>query len=312
MPLTDDPKTLDTANALVSTLRGAFGTPDAYRPAHAKGHLVRGAFTPTPEAASLSKAPHFNNPSTPILARFSNSTGLPLIPDTSSDASPRGLAIRFLLSEDEHKHTDIITHSTPYFPVSSGEGFLALLQAIGNGTIGAFLQDNPAAAAFVQASKPQPVSFATERYFGVNAFKFVNANGEGKFVRYRVVPEEYNVLSKEDLDGKRDSYLFDELEERLKSGSGSFKLAAQVAEDGDMTSDATVRWPEERELVVLGTLALDAYEQEDKSLEEQQRIIFDPVPRIDGVEPSDDPLLDMRAAMYLISGRIRREAKSAA
>lgn len=280
--------------------------------AHAKGHLVRGTFTPTTEAASLSKATHFNKPSTSILARFSNSTGLPSIPDTFSDANPRGLAVRFLLSEDEHKHTDIITHSTPYFPVNSGIGFLALLQAISDGTIGTFLQDNPAAAAFVRAPKPHPVSFVTEKYFGVNAFKTVNADGEGKFVRYRIVPEEYNVLSKEDLNGKSDSYLFEKLKERLERGSASFKLVAQIAEEGDVTSDATVRWPEERELVVLGTLVLDAYEQEDKSLKDQQRIIFDPVPRVDGVEASDDPLLDMRAAIYLISGRVRRAAKPVA
>ena len=41
---------------------------------------------------------------------------------------------------------------------------------------------------------------------------------------------------------------------------------------------------------------------------QQQRIIFDPIPRIDGIEPSDDPLLELRAAIYLISGRRRRQA----
>jgi catalase len=41
---------------------------------------------------------------------------------------------------------------------------------------------------------------------------------------------------------------------------------------------------------------------------EAQRIIFDPIPRVDGIEPSDDPLLELRAAIYLISGRQRRAA----
>jgi catalase len=41
---------------------------------------------------------------------------------------------------------------------------------------------------------------------------------------------------------------------------------------------------------------------------EQKKIIFDPIPRVDGIEPSDDPLLELRAAIYLISGRRRRAA----
>ena len=41
---------------------------------------------------------------------------------------------------------------------------------------------------------------------------------------------------------------------------------------------------------------------------EQKRIIYHPVPRyMEGVEVSDDPLIQVRTAVYLISGRIRRE-----
>ena len=38
----------------------------------------------------------------------------------------------------------------------------------------------------------------------------------------------------------------------------------------------------------------------------QEALIFDPIPRVDGTEPSDDPLLDPHAAVYLASGRRRR------
>jgi catalase len=41
---------------------------------------------------------------------------------------------------------------------------------------------------------------------------------------------------------------------------------------------------------------------------EQKQTIFDPIPRVDGIEPSDDPLLELRAAVYLMSGRRRRSA----
>lgn len=111
--------------------------------AHAKGRLVRGTFVPSADAASLSTAPHFNKPSTPLLVRFSNSTGLPNIPDNDGNADPRGIGIRFVLSEDYHKHTDVIAHSTAFFPMKTGEGFLEMLGAIGSGKIGEFLAENP-------------------------------------------------------------------------------------------------------------------------------------------------------------------------
>jgi hypothetical protein len=40
----------------------------------------------------------------------------------------------------------------------------------------------------------------------------------------------------------------------------------------------------------------------------QMHLIFDPIPRLAGIEPSDDPLLELRAAIYLIRGRRRRAA----
>jgi catalase len=59
-------------------------------------------------------------------------------------------------------------------------------------------------------------------------------------------------------------------------------------------------------LLELGTLVLT--EPVSDSDHEQKHIIFDPIPRIDGIDPSDDPLLELRAAIYLISGRRRRTA----
>jgi hypothetical protein len=75
---------------------------------------------------------------------------------------------------------------------------------------------------------------------------------------------------------------------------------------GDVVNDATVHWPAERKVVELGTIALA--NTVANHAHEQKQIIFDPIPRLDGIEPSDDPLLELRAAVYLISGRRRRTA----
>jgi hypothetical protein len=44
------------------------------------------------------------------------------------------------------------------------------------------------------------------------------------------------------------------------------------------------------------------------SAREQQHIIFDPIPRVGGIEASADPLFEPRANIYLMSGRRRRSA----
>jgi catalase len=43
---------------------------------------------------------------------------------------------------------------------------------------------------------------------------------------------------------------------------------------------------------------------------ELRKIIFDPVPRVDGIDPSGDPLTEVRSAIYLLSGRRRRAAQA--
>jgi catalase len=58
----------------------------------------------------------------------------------------------------------------------------------------------------------------------------------------------------------------------------------------------------------LGTLELAA--PIDNNLAEQKQIIFDPIPRVDGIGPSADPLLELRAAIYLLGGRRRRQTVS--
>jgi catalase len=254
--------------------------------------------------------------STPATVRFSNSTGIPLLPDNDPNANPRGLAVRFHLAE--HVHTDIVSHSTDGFPTHTGAEFLAFLRALASSDptnlsgspLEAFLGSHPAALAFVQTPKPAPVSFATETYFGVTAMRFTNAEGVSRFGRYRIIPEAGNAhLDDGATKAKRANYLFDEIAERVGKGPVRFKLLVQVAKREDVVDDATVHWPEDRESVELGRFELAAPVADDAR--EQKKIIFDPIPRVDGIEASADPLLELRAAIYLISGRRRRAARSA-
>lgn len=268
---------------------------------------MKGTFKASSEVKELSSAPHFNQPSTAVTIRFSNSTGLPEIPDTDPNANPRGLAIRFNLADHPKRvHTDIVIHSTPYFPTRTGAEFLEFLKALVASQPGTpsptpveqFLDSHPGAKAFVQAPKAAPTSFGKEAYYGVNAFKFSNAKGKETYFRYRAIPEagEENV-EEEALKHKAPNFLFEELPKRLKAGAISFKLMAQLAEEGDTTDDATVHWPESRPLVELGTIKVESILPDNAK--EQKSIIFDPIPRVQGIEVSNDPLRKFYIAMTL-------------
>jgi catalase len=313
MPLPSDERLIQLANDLIAQFDTLFGQHPGFRPAHAKGVLLTGRFTPSREAALLTRAPHIAREFTPVTARFSNATGLPQLPDNDPNANPRGLAIRFHLGE--HVHTDIIGHSTDGFPTRTGQELLEFLRAAaasGAGTpsptpIEKFLGTNPAALAFVQAPKPSPASFAKEEYFGVTAHRFINRDGVAYYGRYRVTPSAgIEHLDEAAVKAKDANYLFDELVERVKRGPVQFQIQVQVAEEGDVVDDATIHWPETRRLVPFGAITLTGTVPDGKA--QQRSIIFDPIARVDGIEPSADPLLELRAAVYLLSGRRRRQA----
>src|SRR4029077_8634498 len=156
MRLPSDERVVQLANELLKVFEVMFGSHPGYRPAHAKGILLKGAFTPAREAASLTRAPHIQRASTPVVVRFSNGSGLPMIPDNDPNASPKGCAIRFYMAE--HVHTDIVSHSTNSFPAKNGQEFLAFLRAVVSGKAPEFFADHPTALAFAQAPKPSPVS----------------------------------------------------------------------------------------------------------------------------------------------------------
>jgi catalase len=308
MPLPNDEKLIALSEEILKEFEKVFGPHPGFRPAHAKGTMLTGTFTPSSEAASLTRAQHATQSSTPVTVRFSNSTGIPLLPDNDANADPRGMAIRFNLAE--HVHTDIVAHSANGFPATDGAEFLEFLRAVtqeDKAKVQEFVGSHPKALAFVQSITPMPASFAKERYFGLTAMKFTNKDGVSRFGRYTIVPEAGEEhLSADAAAGKEANYLFDELTERIAKGPIRFRITVQVAEDGDVINDATVHWPAARKVVELGTIELTQSVAADAR--EQKQIIFDPIPRLDGIEPSEDPLLELRAAVYLISGRRRRSA----
>jgi catalase len=315
VPLTTDEKLLVLSREAIDTFdkldRGPY---PGFRPAHAKGILLTGSFTPAPGVTALTRAPHLQRDSTPVTVRFSNFAGIPTIPDNDPQgAGPRGFAVRFHLAE--HAHTDIIGHSTDSFPARTVEGLIEFLNALiatdpagpHPNAIEQFLGAHPGALAFAQIPKPIPTSFAHEAFFAVSAFKFTNAEGVSRYGRYRILPVAGNeYLTEAEAAARTPDFLFDEIKARIARGPIGLRLAVQLAEGSDVTDDATVRWPEDRPIHAFGEITLTAVVPDNAKA--QQHIIFDPIPRVDGIDASADPIFEPRANIYLMSGRRRRAA----
>ena len=220
-------KTAGLSRDIIQALDNLSGVHPGFRPAHAKGILLTGEFTPSAGGTGLTSAPHLHRKSTPVTVRFSDFAGIPTIPDNDPNASPRGMAIRFQLAE--HVHTDIVAHSVDGFPARTAEEFVEFLRALGASgpdvakptPIEKFLGAHPAAMEFVQVAKPLPSSFARESFFAVNAYRFVNQSGASQFGRYRIRPEAgSDYLDAGSAAAKSANYLMDEIRERLLEGSG--------------------------------------------------------------------------------------------
>ena len=292
---------------IVDTLTKLAGGPHAgYRANHAKGIVVFGDFTPAKSAASITKAAHLQTTKSPVIVRFSDATGVPTIPDADGNAFPKGIAIRFTLPDSTT--TDIVSISTNGFPAATPEDFLGLLNAIAASgpdapkpaPIETFLGTHPAAKAFVTMPKLPPVSFATQGFYGVNAFKFTNANGETQYGRYRIMPVNgQQFLSADAAKKTTPNYLFEDLPKRLAKKPVQYKLSVQLADKTDNVNDATAVWPDSRKQVLLGTLTLKTVDVD--SVKFEKATIFNPLTLVDGIEASEDPILLARPAAYAVS-----------
>ncbi len=236
-----------------------------------------------------------------------------MISDTDPNAAPRGIAVRFNLAP--HVHTDIVAHTKNGFPVRTGEEFLDVLKALvaSRDSAGSpspfeqYLAAHPKAKEFFTTPNPVPASFSTESFYAVNAFKFTNKEGKSCYGRLQILPEtEAEYLDDAVVKTKGSEFLFNELEERVKNGTIKMRIVVELAPDGTEVNDATICWGENSKKLPFGTIELNKLVPPGDV--ESDRVIFDPIPRVDGIDPSDDPLIELRAAIYLLTGRRRRAA----
>src|SRR6516164_4129249 len=289
---------------LVDAMNKVFGVHPGFRANHAKGIVAEGNFKASPEAAGLSRAALFNGSPIPVTVRFSDATGIPNIPDGSANANPHGMAIKCHLPGGAE--TDMVINSVKVLPVATGEDVRDLLLALAESppdapkptTFEQFAASHPSVpAAFATVSTRD--SFADEEYYSIDAFVFVNATGARQAVRYQMIPERVVHLAAADAAKQPSNFLMDELPERLKRGPVVFHLKAQLATAGDSTKDPTIPWPNDRKLVELGVLTIDKAVPD--SAEAEKKLVFLPGALTEGIDKSNDPLIDIRDGAYALS-----------
>jgi catalase len=294
---------------IVDIMNQLWGRHAGFRANHAKGLVAEGRFTPSGAGAALSTASLLQGAATPVTVRFSDATGLPAIPDGAGDANPHGLSLKFHLADGSEM--DIVANSLKLFPVATGEAFRDLLQAVldsGPGVarptpVERFVAAHPAVPRAL-ASVATPVSLARETYNGINAFVFVDGTGKRQPFRFRIAPVLGNAhLAPADAARQPVDFLMDEMGERLAREPVAFRLLAQIAEPGDPTDDPTRPWPEDRELVDLGGIDVTGL----ADAETDRTLLFLPSNVPGGIEPSDDPLIELRSEAYPISFARRSE-----
>jgi catalase len=290
-----------TAAEATDAANAAFGRHPGYRALHAKGTLLKGTFTATTQAARLTRALHMQGEPVPITARVSNGGGNPNVPDYMPDV--RGLAVKFYLPDGSR--TDIVAQTAPRFPFHRPEPFVELLRAQRPGLdlavkLPLLFARHPEALRTLPANLPAlqpPPSYAACAYYAIHAYRWLDAHGGSRYVRYTFLPERpESRLSPWAARKRGRDYLQEDIRRRVAAGPVRFTLELQLAQAGDEVDDPYVVWPKDRPRLSAGTLELIGLETERET--GGDILVFDPTRVVDGIDGSNDPVLQFRPKAY--------------
>jgi len=305
-----------TSDKLVTALQQSGGHHPGYRRNHAKGVCVLGDFAANGNASTLSRAPLFAPGTTPVVGRFAIAGGNPNAPDYAVPV--RSMALAFYQKNGEQWRTGM--NAMPFFPVQSVQGFydlqIATLPDAKTGKpdpakIQAFVQQHPEITPFFAWAKQYvpSSSWTSDRFNSLNAFNFVDAEGNPHLVRWSMVPHaDYQPITANEKGDAQ--FLQNDLQQRLAQGPQRWDLIITVAGPHDKSSDATVAWPAERQTINAGTLTINKTTPQQNGA--CNDINYDPLILPNGITASDDPILNARSSAYAKSynARTREQAEA--
>lgn len=297
-------------DAIVDAFEAVLGPVRTHRPSHPKGTCAAGHFTATPEGTRLSVAPVFSGQRNTALIRFGVAGANPNASDTARGT--RGLSIRFESPAGEV--FEMANISAPVFGANTPQALVdGLLSRANDPATGRPNPERAAAYAAYVAANPTvgnqgrylaanapPASFATTPYWGVNTFLFRGQDGQVRPARWVFEPRAGVArLTAEQMQSMGANFLADELRGRVAAGPVEFDMVLQFPGQGDDLLNPTVAWPDDRPRAVVGRLSVTSVEAGPGGpCDPISFMILDQAP---GIEMSDDPVLQARAASYAVS-----------
>ncbi len=305
-----------TPDHVVTAIENVFGVTPGQRRNHIKGICAAGEFVGIHQAAApYTRSTLFSGKPVPVVARFSLAGGNPRAPDTTK--SPRGMALEFSLPNDELQHMTML--NVPVFGAAQPKTFydqmVALTPDPATGKpnpekmkqFKATHPDSLALSDFLAKNNP-PVSYANSDFYGIHTFKFINRTNQTTLVRWRFVPQDGEKrLTDAELKSMPPNFLDQALIDRTRKGPARWDMVVAIGQPGDPVDNPTLAWPADRKEVKVGTLTISSATPQHGA--PCENINYDPLVMSDGIEPTDDPILQFRSPAYAISYAKRIEGK---
>lgn len=252
------------------------------RVVHARGFGAHGFSQVYEPMAEYTKARFLQDPAvkTPVFVRFSTVAGSRGSADTVRDA--RGFATKFYTEEGNF---DIVGNNIPVFFIQDAIKFPDVIHAIkpepnnevpqastAHDTFWDFVVSTPETAHMVMwlmSDRGIPRSFRMMEGFGVNTFRFVNAQGKARFVKFHWKPllGVHSLLWDEaqKISGKDSDFHRRDLWEAIEQGNyPEYEFGVQMIEEAHEFDfdfdilDPTKLWPEELVPVkIIGKMTLN-------------------------------------------------------
>ena len=295
---------------------------------HARGSGAHGVFECTRAIPELTKADIFQEAgkTCPVFVRFSTVAGGAGSVDTPRDV--RGFAVKIYTDAG---NWDLVGNNIPVFFIQDAMKFPDLVHSVkmeadrgypqaasAHDTFWDFIGLMPEAAHMIMwamSDRTIPRSFRTMEGFGVHTFRFVNAKGKGRLVKFHWKP----VLGLQStvwdeavkIAGADPDYQRRDLFEAIDGGDfPAWDLGVQVFDEAFAAKqpydvlDATKLIPEEDVPVeIVGRMTLNR--NVDNFFAETEQVAFLPSNIIPGIDFSNDPLLQGRLFSYLDTQKSR-------
>jgi catalase len=294
------------------------------RVVHAKGAGAHGYFQVYKSMAKYTCAKFLQDPKkkTPVFVRFS--TVVPFRGSADTVRDPRGFAVKFYTEDGNY---DLVGNNLPVFFIRDAIKFPDMVHSFkpapdtniaNDNRFWDFISLTPESTHMITwlfSDRGTVKSYRKMEGFGVNTYKWVNAEGKAVYVKYHWKPKdgietidrhEATRLAGEDPDiATRDLY------ETISSGKTvEFEMHVQIMEIADELKqnfdplDVTKIWPEDRfPLMPVGKMVLNR--NPENYFAEVEQAAFCPASIVPGIDFSADKLLQGRIFSYADTQRHR-------